>query len=504
MTTDAAAMAAALQEHWRRTFSTQPVDDALLTQWLATLPQLRPDKTSTSGDRENAPNQRTSQPGDTTRQRANYSSSVSQPTTPTTTRSCRKPLPKGERNWRIRRRDIENAIQESGDTAPGPDGILYEAWRQLGTLAVTTLWQVATLLESPDASHQLSEAYTDELTEDLHHSYNLGNLVCLAKKPAGRDELAGEDYTPADTRPLSIVNCDNRLVANAARLRWEEHFQQWVLDRQQGFLPGRSIVANLLDLDTNCIETALQHPDGACILFDFKAAFPSVSQEYIRRVLADIGLPTCALTLIDSLHDHNSCKLSFQGGEYSGFEMGAGERQGCPLSPLLCAIIAEVLLDKIEKECPETMARAYADDTAIVTNNFQRDAPTLQQIFSEFGRISGLHLNTSKSVIIPLSVEHLDKFRARLAVDVPDWSNMVVARSGTYLGFSVGPEKQDQSWTKPAAKFKTRVAMWSNEPLGLHYATLVYNVFAMTTLGYICQLENPPEWLVASTGGNRT
>ena len=91
---------------------------------------------------------------------------------------------------------------------------------------------------------------------------------------------------------------------------------------------GRSIVGNLLDLDTSCIETALQHPDGACILFDFKAAFPSVSQEYIRRVLADIGLPACALTLIDSLYDRSNCKLSFQGSHCSGFEMGAGVRQG--------------------------------------------------------------------------------------------------------------------------------------------------------------------------------
>ena len=177
--------------------------------------------------------------------------------------------------------------------------------------------------------------------------------------------------------------------------------------------------------------------------------------------------------------------------------MDASVRQGCPLSPLLYAIVAEVLLDRIEKECPDMLVRAYADDTAVVTTDFQRDAPKLQRIFEEFGRISGLHLNGSKSVVIPLSVGTLDAFRTRLTDVVPDWNNMMVAYGGTYLGFSVGPQKKDQSWTKGAAKFEARVNVWGKQPLGLHYAAMTYNTFAMTVLGYICQLEEPPDWLLA-------
>ncbi len=48
---------------------------------------------------------------------------------------------------------------------------------------------------------------------------------------------------------------------------------------------------------------------------------------------------------------------------------------------LLFAVVAEVLLDRIQQECPEILVRAYADDTAVVTTNFQRDAPKLQRIF---------------------------------------------------------------------------------------------------------------------------
>ena len=79
------------------------------------------------------------------------------------------------------------------------------------------------------------------------------------------------------------------------------------------------------------------------------------------------------------------------------------ETNWCPLAPLLYAVVAEVPLDMIEQESPNTLVRAYADDTALVLQNCWAETLILEQIFREFEHISGMRLNRSKCVTIPLS-----------------------------------------------------------------------------------------------------
>ena len=62
----------------------------------------------------------------------------------------------------------------------------------------------------------------DPLAEGDQHSFNLGNMVFLPKKIAGSHDLFGEYYTANDVRPLVLVNTDNRLIANAMRIRLEQ------------------------------------------------------------------------------------------------------------------------------------------------------------------------------------------------------------------------------------------------------------------------------------------
>ena len=113
-----------------------------------------------------------------------------------------------------------------------------------------------------------------EPSSGFNHAY----LCCLPKKSSRIDPVHGAIYTPSQTRPLSIVNTDNRIIANAFRFLLEPILNKWISESQRGFLPGRSMIANIMDIEQESMVTSLNHDRGATILFDFEAAFPSIAQ----------------------------------------------------------------------------------------------------------------------------------------------------------------------------------------------------------------------------------
>ena len=184
-------------------------------------------------------------------------------------------------SWALTRHDIEVAIKRSGNTMAGPDRLPYEAWRQLGDTAVDALFEAGLAMQQPDFPTQIRAACGFFPHEP--HPFNLGTLVCLPKKAVAHHGQHGEVYTPEGTRPLSIVDTANRILANSFRHRWEPLLSRWISPQQRGFLPGRSILANVVDVEEAALQSALAHDMPATFLFDFSAAFPSVNQEYVPR-----------------------------------------------------------------------------------------------------------------------------------------------------------------------------------------------------------------------------
>ena len=98
------------------------------------------------------------------------------------------------------------------------------------------------------------------------------------------------------------AGCCSTSPQDAARYRWEGIFSRWVSAAQRGFLPARSMAANILDVDLEAMRVSLQRANGGIVLFDFNAAFPSLSHKYIHTTLQAIGVPPDALNIADHLH----------------------------------------------------------------------------------------------------------------------------------------------------------------------------------------------------------
>ncbi len=126
------------------------------------------------------------------------------------------------------------------------------------------------------------------------------------------------------------------------------------------------MLKNVIDVDYHAMTVSLTTDRGAMLLFDFKAAFPSIAHDFLFNSLHDIGLPPHAIALIKALYSRNACNIAYKGEIYEGFDMECGVRQGCPLSPLLFAVTVDILIRMLNKRCPEDVFRAFADDIGAV------------------------------------------------------------------------------------------------------------------------------------------
>ena len=91
-------------------------------------------------------------------------------------RGVTAPSHEGLRHLRVRRRDVRKALKRSNNSAPGPDGIPYGAWRALGETAVEALFGAFGLLVRDDGPACMRRDYPD---------FNESILFFLPKKASG-------------------------------------------------------------------------------------------------------------------------------------------------------------------------------------------------------------------------------------------------------------------------------------------------------------------------------
>ena len=488
VTNEPAEMAEALKGHWQKVFKRKWVDRGILEEWFKDLQMSRGDEKASAGGDGEAEDETEIEVEAT---REDTPSPNDAPLTRLRARRCK--LSNDFADWKVRRKDIKKAIRCSNNSSPGPDAIPFGAWRAMGDFGINVLWDAYEVTEEEDAEATFVAAYEDE-AEIGQHNFNLSSLACLPKEPTGEDPVKGAYYKPQSTRPLSIVNCDNRLIASAMRIRWEKQLKYFIRDRQQGFLKDRSMIRNLLEVDTAMLCSALTSDKSATIFLDFEAAFPSITQEYTFEVLKHCGVPHQAMNSFKFCYQQSRCRIAMKGDTYEGFALEAGVRQGCPLSPIVYALVAEVLLDRLEQEVEGIFVRAYADDTALVVQDLAAATPKLEKLFRGFESISGLRLNLAKSIIIPHNNRGESKNRQMFGSYATEWGQMKIAYKAKYLGYIMGPKKGDDSWNKPVEKLRKRTGLWQDLPAGLFWNCRIYNTFLFPILMFIAQLERPPKF----------
>ena len=146
-------IAETLVTHWDQVFKAKPIDSDLLTEWLQDQPQI-------------------------------FDNSL---------------------RWELLLSHVEDAIKYCKDSAPGPDGIPYSAFKNYKQHSALIIYRICSALISGQKPPEEME-------------FNYAHLICLPKAPIDKDPIKGDVYSGATTRPLSLVNTYNRIIAGAFRL----------------------------------------------------------------------------------------------------------------------------------------------------------------------------------------------------------------------------------------------------------------------------------------------
>ena len=142
------------------------------------------------------------------------------------------------------------------------------------------------------------------------------------------------------------------------------------------------------------------------ISIDAEKAFDKIRHPFMIKTLQKMGIEGTYLNIVKAIYDKPTANIILNGEKLKAFPIRWGTRQGCPLSPLLCNIVLEVLASAIREEKEkkgiqirkEIKLSLFADDMILYTENLKDSIRKLLELINAFRKVAGYKINTQKSL----------------------------------------------------------------------------------------------------------
>uniref|UniRef100_A0A8C5Q6A3 Reverse transcriptase domain-containing protein n=1 Tax=Leptobrachium leishanense TaxID=445787 RepID=A0A8C5Q6A3_9ANUR len=140
-------------------------------------------------------------------------------------------------------------------------------------------------------------------------------------------------------RPISLLNVDTKLYAKILANRLSEVLPLLISDNQVGFIKNRQGADNTLKV-LLIVDHAVQVSQPILLLsLDAEKAFDWVNWSFLLHTQNKFGFPGTLISAIKGLYTHPSARVLNAGFASDPISITNGMRQGCPLSPLLYALV---------------------------------------------------------------------------------------------------------------------------------------------------------------------
>ena len=193
-----------------------------------------------------------------------------------------------------------------------------------------------------------------------------------------------------------------------------------------------------------------------------------------RKLLISFGFgPSIAQWFKTSYNNTESCIMN-NGWSSNFFSVHRGVRQGCPLSPYLFILSAEILAKAIRKNADikgllvkdtEIKLSQYADDTTLILDGSEKSLSEALRILESFEKVSGLRLNSKKTEALWIGSCAGKSEKLHPEKDF-NWQNTKVKVLGVWL--STDPETTIKlNFVEKIEKMRNCLGCWSVRRLSL-------------------------------------
>ncbi|PFX24018.1 Transposon TX1 uncharacterized 149 kDa protein [Stylophora pistillata] len=308
----------------------------------------------------------------------------------------------------------------------------------------------------------------------------------------------GDRLDPRNWRPISLLNVDYKIASRCIAGRLLKVIHSIVNKDQTCGVPGRYIGENVAFL-RDVVDFATSSGSPVAILsFDQEKAFDRVDWGFVLATLEALGFGPSFVSWVELFYREVRSAVNVNGHLTSFFRLSRGVRQGCPRSPLLYVLVAEMFAVNLRSNpriqgisFPEVGSVSpivqYADDTSLVLSSDD----SMKAAFEAFALLenasgSKLHLAKSKGL-------WLGGWSGRSDPPVMlDWSSSRLK----VLGIFTGPGNLEEvNWRPRIDAVDHVLKSWRSRSLSFRGKALVFNALPLFRVWYVASLIHMPAWM---------
>jgi hypothetical protein len=241
--------------------------------------------------------------------------------------------------------ELNNALNESKGSSPGPDDIHYD---MLKSLSISCKLHLLTIYNNIFLNHKFPAAW--------RKSY----LVPILKK--GKDPKYPDNY-----RPISLTNCLCKVLEKmiSKRLLWFLEHNNLLSIFQSGFRKNRSTLDNLAYLESEIMEAFANRKYLISLFFDNSKAYDRTWRRLVLTSMLKMGLKGHIVHFVKNFFKNRTFQVLIGNSKSSPRVLQNGLLQGSVISVTLFILTINDIFQNIH---PSIRTMMYCDDLCISLN----------------------------------------------------------------------------------------------------------------------------------------